>query len=169
MTLKTVFRALLLPALVAAAACGSTNSPTSPSGSSGGSGTTINLAGAWSGTLRDPGTNDPIRVSSWTATQSGSSVSGPLIVVVENGSVNVPTTLSGTVSGSQLTAATFRVAAGAIPDPTLAACTFSGTGNLAATANSLSGTLAMTFPPACVGPELVSDTPTATWTLSLTK
>jgi len=51
----------------------------------------------------------------------------------------------------------------------LAACAFSGTGTLAATASSLSGPLAMTFPPACVGEDLVSRTPTDTWTFSLTK
>jgi hypothetical protein len=178
MNITSLRVALIALVLVSSAACGSSgsSSPTSPSSTASGSGaasaSTLNLAGTWSGTMRDPTTNEPIRISSWTATQSGAAVSGPLIVVVdadEDGIVNVPSTFTGTVTSSQITAATFRVAAGAIPDPTLAACSFSGTGNLTATATSISGSLAMTFPPACVGRELVSETPTATWTISLTK
>jgi MFS family permease len=38
-----------------------------------------------------------------------------------------------------------------------------------ATASSISGPLAMTFPAACVGEDRVSNTPTAIWTFSLTK
>jgi hypothetical protein len=95
-------------------------------------------------------------------------VSGPVRVDIGAGQT-VIATLSGTISGTQLTSATFIVAAGAIPDPSLAACAFSGNGNLAATTSSLLGQLAMTFPPACVGEERVSNTPTAAWTFSLTK
>jgi hypothetical protein len=82
------------------------------------------------------------------------------------------TTLSGTVSGAQLTSTRFTVAAGSIPDPGLATCSISGTGTQAATATSISGTLAMTFAPAsqpCVGSDSgVNDTATDTWRLSLT-
>ncbi|MGE0444636.1 MAG: hypothetical protein AB7P99_05365 [Vicinamibacterales bacterium] len=168
-------RSLWLPCLALAMAittvgCGDdkVSNPAAPSSTST---TSLNLAGTWSGNFTEPGDNDPTRIGSWTATQTGSSVTGPLIVIADAGdgqAVNVPTTFGGTVTGNQL-AATFTVAAGAIPDPSLAACAFSGTGTLTATASSISGQLAMTFPPACVGEDLLSDTPTGTWIITLSK
>ena len=159
-----------LLALVASAACGDDKSSANPAAPSSAT-TTLNLAGTWTGSLSAPGDNDATRIRSWTATQTGSSVTGPLIVIAGGGDdtrMDVPTTFGGTVTGNQL-AATFTVAAGAIPDPSLAACAFTGTGTLTATASSISGQLAMSFPPACVGEELVSDTSTDTWTFTLTK
>jgi hypothetical protein len=168
--MKPLHCLLAVLALVASAACGDDKvaNPAAPSSTST---TSLNLAGTWSGNFTEPGDNDPTRIGSWTATQTGSSVTGPLIVVADAGggeSVNVPTTFGGTLTGNQL-AATFTVAAGAIPDPSLAACSFSGTGTLTATASSITGQLAMAFPPACVGEDLVSDVPTATWNISLSK
>lgn len=171
MTLRSLWLPCLALAMaITTVACGDDKvaNPAAPSSTTT---TTLNLAGTWSGNFTEPGDNDPTRIGSWTATQTGSTVNGPLIVVVDGGddeTVNVPTTLGGTITGNQL-AATFTVAAGAIPDPSLAACSFSGTGTLTATASSITGQLAMTFPPACVGEELVSDVPTATWNISLTK
>lgn len=132
---------------------------------------TLNLAGTWTGRFTVQGeTSECCQINSWTATQSGASVSGPMVIDVGEGLVNA--TLTGTVSGSQLTSATFTVAAGGIPDPSLASCSIRGTGTLAATATSISGPLAITItPPAapCVGSDGILETPTGTFTFSLTK
>ena len=128
----------------------------------------LNVAGTWTGRFTIPGESQCCQINSWTATQNGASVSGPVRIDVGEGQI-VSATLTGTISGAQLTSATFTVATGGIPDPSLAACAFTGTGTLAATTSSISGPLAMTFPPACVGEERVSRTSTATWTFSLTK
>jgi hypothetical protein len=171
MNLGIVIRTGLLAACLAAAvACSDSASgggtPTAPSPTP--AAPALNLGGAWAGTLQVEGESECCRVNSWTASQSGASVSGPLVLDVGEGQT-VTATLTGTVSGSQLAPATFTVAAGAIGDPNLRTCAFTGTGTLAATAASLSGTLAMTFPPACVGEELVSRTPTGTWRITLAK
>ena len=142
---------------------GSAVAPASPT-----SAPVLNVAGTWTGRFAQSGESECCAIASWIATQSGASVSGPVRIDVGEGQI-VIATLSGTVSGAQLTSVAFTVAAGAIPDPSLATCAFSGTGTLAATTSSISGPLAMTFPPACVGDERVNNTPTATWTFSLTK
>jgi hypothetical protein len=170
--MKGLTHALLALALLATTACGDDKSSANPAAPSSSSTPALNLAGTWSGTLGLQGESDPTRIRSWVAAQSGNTVTGPVIVIADGGDGqegDVPATLSGTVSGTQLTNVTFTVTPGAIPDPSLAACGFSGTGTFAATASSLSGTLAMTFPPACVGEELVSNTPTATWIFTLAK
>ena len=162
---------VLCSAVWFSASCGDSNSsPTSPSTP------TLNLTGTWTGTFSIPGDQDPVRIRSWTATQSGASVSGPMVLVVdeeEGQEFLVNATLTGTVSATQLTSATFTVAAGGIPDPGLATCSIRGTGTLAATAASISGPLAIAItPPAapCVGAGSgIIATPTDTWTFSLTK
>lgn len=164
-------RSLLFSICLATVGCSSDSgssgvTPTSPTSAP--AAPTLNVAGTWTGRLTVPGESQCCAINSWTATQSGASVSGPVRIDVGEGQI-VTATLTGSVSGAQLTSATFTVAAGAIPDPDLAACAFSGTGTLAATTSSMSGPLAMTFPPACVGDDRVSNTPTATWTFSLTK
>lgn len=160
------------------AGCGSDSgssavTPTSPTSAPA---PTLSLAGTWTGTFSIPGDQEPVRIRSWTASQSGASVSGPMVLVVDEDQgqeVLVNATLTGTVSGAQLTSATFTVAAGGIPDPGLAICSIRGTGTLAATATSMSGPLAIVIAPAslpCVGPdEGISNTATGTWTFSLTK
>jgi len=140
--------------------------PTSPTAAP--AAPTLNVAGTWTGRFAQSGESECCAINSWTATQSGANVSGPVRIDVGEGQI-VTATLSGTVSGAQLTSVTFTVAAGGIPDPALAACAFSGTGNLAATTSSISGPLVMTFPPACVGDERVSNSATETWTFTLTK
>jgi hypothetical protein len=153
--------------------CGSSSSssPTAPSGSAAPAASTLNLAGTWTGSIAVQGDPQPTPIRSWTITQTGASVSGPAVVGVEdeNGAqATVTATMSGTVSGSQLQA-TFTVPVGAIPDPSLAACGFSGTGTLTASASSISGPMTVTFPAACIGPDSVSRTPTATWTFTFSK
>ncbi|MBY0493260.1 MAG: hypothetical protein K2Y23_03495 [Cyanobacteria bacterium] len=87
-------------------------------------------------------------------------------MVLNVGTGNTQTTLTGTLSGAQLTSVTFNVP---FQEGFPQGCSFSGTGTLPASASSISGALAMTFPAACVGPERISSSATATWTLSLTK
>ena len=164
MSLGIVIRTALLGVCLAAAVGCSDSGNGTPTAAT----PALSLGGTWTGSFRIPGESECCRINSWTATQSGASVSGPVAIDVGEGQI-VNAVMVGTVSGTQLTSARFTVAAGAIPDPELAACAFSGTGTLAATASSLSGPLAMTFPPACVGEDLVSRTPTDTWTFSLTK
>ena len=76
---------------------------------------TLSLAGTWTGTISVPGESTGIRIISWTATQSGASASGPLLLDVGHNDAGVAqvanTTLSGTVSGSQLTSVTFNLTA----------------------------------------------------------
>ena len=160
-----ILASLVSVCVVSIAGCGSGSnsaSPTSPSPSPAPA-PALSLAGTWTGTITSPEKSIPVR--SWTAAQSGASASGPM--VIDGGGGNANATLTGTVAGAQLTAATFTVPAqsGGLPP----GCSFSGTGTLAATASSISGGLAMTFPPACVGPDNVSRTATATWTFSLAK
>ena len=147
----------------------SSASPTAPSATP-----SLNLAGTWSGTLSIPGESNAIHIRSWVATQSGANVTGPLIVEAgddDGQELLVTATLAGTVSGAQLTSATFTVAAGAIRG--LETCAIRGTGALAAAATSISGPLAVAItPPAapCVGTDTgVSNTATGTWMFSLTK
>jgi hypothetical protein len=87
-------------------------------------------------------------------------------MVLDANNANIQTTLAGTVAGAQITSVTFSVPTQTGVPP---GCSFSGTGTLAVTASSVSGPLTITFPAACVGPDNVSTTPTATWTFSLTK
>jgi hypothetical protein len=167
--------------VVSISACDSANSssPTSPSSTtSPASG--LNLSGTWTGSFSSAdgaASGSGIQLK-WTATQSGANVSGPIVLTVEGDDEGeedtvVNGTMSGTVSGAELTSTRFTVAAGSIPIPELSTCTISGTGTHAATTASISGPMAMTFGPAgapCVGQDSgVSNTPTDTWQLSLTK
>jgi hypothetical protein len=120
----------------------------------------LDLSGTWSGTLT-PGEAATVVIPSWIADQSGTSVSGPLIVDGGDGFI-VNTTLSGLVSGGQL------IATLTVPGiPGLPTCIFSGTGTLAAEASSISGSLAMTFSEDCIG--VVTATPTSTFIVSLAR
>jgi hypothetical protein len=71
----------------------------------------INLAGTWAGDLAVQGTTARM---TWTLTQSGSSVSGPVLVMLPNGIVLLNGALSGTINGNSLTY-TINVASGGIP------------------------------------------------------
>ena len=110
--------------------------------------------------------NETIPIRSWVATQTGANVSGP-VLFDQGGGPLVSATITGTVSGAQLQAATFTVVVGALTG--LEACSFSGTGTQTVTANSISGTMVMTFAAPCVGADFASPTATDTWTFSLTK
>jgi hypothetical protein len=136
-----------------------TPSPTTPAPTT--PAPTLNLAGTWTGTFRAatrPTETHPI--ISWTLAQSGANVSGPAVFGDGGGSG----TVAGGVSGAQLTSIVLNVVITDLPG-----CSYTGTGTLAATASSMSGTLAMTFTAPCVGPDLASVSATDTWTVALAK
>lgn len=130
-------RALLLVAALAfgaSVACSKSSpaSPTPPSTS------TLNLTGTWGGSAIDstgPG------VMTWQLTQSGTSVTGS-VVIADSLSVTIARgTLSGTLSGSSLQF-TVTIPAGGFDGN--ASCSGSFTGTASATASSLSGSYAGT-------------------------
>jgi hypothetical protein len=115
--------------LVGLAACteSSPNSPSTPAMTS--------FAGTWSGDLNLQTTATRM---TWTLTQSGTSVSGPVIVTLPSGIVLMNGTLNGTVSGSTLPY-TIAVSPGGIPSQP--ACG----GQLGGTVSEASGTSPVTL------------------------
>lgn len=91
--------------------------------------------------LGEPQSGSALRVT-WTATQTGATVSGPATLV--KAALNVPATgtMTGTLSGSQLTL-TYSVPAGAVP--VYLSCTIAGTGSAIASGQTISGNLQTTF------------------------
>jgi hypothetical protein len=161
--------------LAAAAACGSSGSssanPASASAASTVAAPSLNLAGSWSGKLNNVNsnggqgqTNPPS--ATWSATQSGSTVTGPFsLTIVDGGKSRTYTgTLTGTLSGEQLSL-NLSFPSGAFPES--AACTITGTGTATPTTTSISSTMAIVFAAPCVG--TVSDRPSETDQLTLSK
>jgi hypothetical protein len=158
--------------LVATAACGS-----SPGGSSGGSAnpgapsaSALDLSGAWSGKFvftQSDGTPDPNPgIVTWTATQAGSSVTGPLSLTVSDhgDSETFRGTLNGTLSGTQLSL-TLSFPAGTFVD--VPACAITGAGTATPTTSAITSTMTVSFGAACMG--TVSDRPSEVDQLQLTK
>ena len=154
-SLRSVFICI---ALIAAVSCGDSNkdnssgSPTSPT-------PTLNLAGTWSGTVREVGSTETLLQATWTATQSGSAVTGPFVLSRTGQTIQLNGTLAGTLSGTQL-ALTLTMPAGAFtPIGGPSTCSATGTGTSeATTATSVSSTLTLSYAASCVG----TFTPTAT-------
>ena len=154
--------------LVAATACGGSSNagsgPMEPSGSS------LNLAGSWSGKFiftQSDGTPDPNPgIVVWTATQSDSSVTGPLTLTVNENdtSETYRGTLSGTLSGAQLSLA-LSFPAGTFAE--VPACAITGSGTATPTSTAISSSLTISFGAACMG--TVSDRATETDQLQLTR
>jgi hypothetical protein len=101
----------------------SDSSPGAPSGPP-------NVSGTWAGDLTIQGSTSRM---TWTLSQTGAGVSGPVLVLLPNGIVLLNGTLAGTMAGSVLTY-TINVAAGAIPSQP--ACT----GQLGGSATFTAGT-----------------------------
>jgi hypothetical protein len=117
--------------LTLSAACGSKTTP-SP--------TPLNLAGTWSGTLVIPesATTGSALALTWTASQNGVNVSGPHTVTHPQTGLSFSGTLTGTLSGTNLTL-TMTVPRGNVPiSPT---CSITGVGVMSATTTSIAGTL----------------------------
>src|SRR6185369_9825881 len=109
------------------------DSPSSPTNNS--TTSTLNLAGRWSGNVSDssgPGTG------TFTLTQSGSSVSGPMAGRDTATGLNVSGSLQGTLNGSTLTF-TITVPVGGYPGA-FSVCSSTSTGTASVTATQISGT-----------------------------
>jgi hypothetical protein len=152
--------------MTSAAACSSSRSGgvTGPSPAA-----FLNLAGNWSGTVGDPGTDEAMNAS-WTATQNGAAITGPFTLQVrfsEDAPLQPITgILAGTISGTQL-ALTLTFPTGTFTWAGAPSCSVSATGLSTPTASALSASMAITFSTACIG--TIADEATDTDQLSLTK
>jgi len=124
-------RLVLFGTLVVCAGCGDSTPPSEPP---------ANLAGAWSGQFGTSASGTALRLT-WTATQSGSTATGPALLVKPSVGTEIPGTLSATINGNQA-ALSFSAAPGNVP--TVPACTAAGTGSGTIGANSILGTLNLT-------------------------
>ena len=114
--LRSVVSAVVLTALVGAGCSSIQSSATPPS-------QTIDLTGTWRGSFALQTTTSEMV---WTLTQSGSSVSGPVLVRLPSGVVLLNGFLTGTLSGSSL-AYTISVGQQGIPSQPTCAGQFGGT------------------------------------------
>jgi hypothetical protein len=78
----------------------------------------------------------------WVASQTGTTVSGSATLVKPATNIPATGTLTGTLTGSQLSL-TYLVPAGSVPG--FPGCTVSGTGLASATSSTISGMLSITF------------------------
>jgi len=142
--------ALAAVAAMLAGACGSSTSPS----------TALNLTGTWAGRLGQQQSGSALRLT-WTATQTGATVSGPATFVKPALDVPATGTMSGTLSGNQLTL-TYSVPAGTVP--VYLSCTIVGTGSVTASGDTISGNLQTAFTN-CLGSGLETpDSPQLTLT-----
>ncbi len=124
--------ASIVVVLLLAAGCSDKSTPTAPS--------PPNLTGTWSGALTLQDTPAQMK---WTLAQSGTAVSGPVLVLLPTGVVLMNGSLTGTLSGTTLTY-TIAVSPGGIPSNP--ACTGQLDGTAAVTsgaAPTLTGTYAL--------------------------
>ena len=125
---------LLVAALTLVAGC-SEKSPEAPSSS------IPNVTGTWTGDLTIEGVTGRM---TWTLTQSGTSVSGPVLVSLPSGTVLLNGTLTGTLTGTSLPY-TINITAGGVP--TRPSCTGQLTGTMTltvASSSTLQGPMAIT-------------------------
>lgn len=125
----------------------------------------INYGGTWKGTLGDTAV-DGVTVT-WTAAQSGSTVSGPVALRDPDGNAFAGT-VTGAISNAQL-AFTVTLPPGTFtPLGGPATCSVSGTGTTTtATATAISASLQLTFSASCIG--TITDNATETDQLTLAK
>ena len=123
--------ALIVVTAALAGACHGSTSPSPP----------LDLSGAWAGMLGQPQSGSALRVT-WTASQTGATVSGPATLVKP--ALNVPATgtMIGTLVGSQLML-TYSVPAGGVP--VYLSCTIAGSGSATASSQTITGNLQTTF------------------------
>ena len=122
---------LIAVAVAIAGACRGSTSPSPP----------LDLTGAWSGMLGQPLSGSALRMT-WSASQTGATVSGPATLVKP--ALNVPAagTMTGTLVGNQLML-TYSVPAGGVP--VYLSCTIAGSGSATASSQTISGSLQTTF------------------------
>ncbi|MCC7415674.1 MAG: hypothetical protein IT176_00925 [Acidobacteria bacterium] len=139
--MRRVVLGLILAFSVAACAADAPSPPAAPSNPN------ASIAGTWIGELPYQGTT--VRMT-WTLSQAGANVSGPVLIGFATGTVLVNGVLTGTVSGSALT---YTIAVGPGGIPLSPQCVGQLGGTMTASAGSVP-TLAGTF-------ALVSSTCTA--------
>jgi hypothetical protein len=128
-------RAWLLVAVLSLAAGCTEKSPQTPSNIA------PSVAGTWAGDLTIEGLTARM---TWMLTQSGTAVSGPVLVSLPSGTVLLNGTLTGTLTGTSLPY-TINIAAGGVP--TRPSCTGQLTGTMTltvATSSTLQGPMAIT-------------------------
>lgn len=132
--------ALCLACTLALAACSNDSSPSTPT-------QPTNVAGTWVGNVTVAGTSARM---TWTLSQTGTTVNGPVLLGLANGTVLLNGALTGTISGNSLTYS-IAVAPGGIPlQP---ACSGQITGTMAvaiASTSTLTGTPTITS--SCAAP-----------------
>lgn len=129
--MRPVLACVLMFAGMMTACGGSASTPSAP----------LNLTGSWSGMVGQSQSGSALRLT-WVATQTNTTVSGPATLVKPSANVPATGTMTGTLTGSQLTL-TYQVPAGSVP--VYLSCTVSGSGTAAATAQSIAGTLQLGF------------------------
>jgi len=139
---------------------GSSNTMTGP--------TTLSMAGSWTGTLKLPSSTSPYAVA-WMATQSGTAVTGPLVIKAADNGRDVAATLAGTVSETNAALMLTVATGGVIGAP---ACSFGGTGTATPSAGTshtptaVGAIMNLTFVAACSGTVSTGATDTGQLVLS---
>jgi hypothetical protein len=126
-----MLRVATLVALAAAVGCakggdpgGTTPTPTTPA----------NIAGTWSGAASD---SSGTGTMSWTVTQNGSTISGPLAIIATDVNVSGVGTLSGTVTGNTISF-TLTIPPGGFGAP-FASCSSTSSGTATVSGATISG------------------------------
>jgi hypothetical protein len=145
---RSLVGGVLLSVVFTVSAC-SDNSPTTPAAAP------LSLTGNWATTITFA---DISARMTWQLTQTGTNVSGPVLVSVPSGTVLLNGFLNGTLNGSSLDY-TITVAPGGIPNQT--GCGGQLKGTMTATQTTLAGSLGVASSNCTV--------PLATNTISMTK
>lgn len=118
----------------------------------------FNLTGTWSGTLSgEDGEQIPV---TWTASQFGESVEGPLVVATDEGEIIVA--VAGVITGGDMA---FTISVGAFP--TAPTCSAFGSGRSALTDSEISANVDVSYSVECIG--VVSSEPSESLHLSLSR
>ena len=132
--MKTLWRSVIVVLIGAAAGCGSDSGTVTSPGPA-------DVTGVWTGLLGAPGSGSALRMT-WVASQSGTSVGGPLTIVKPMSAVEAVGPLTGTISGGQLSLS-YAVTAGSVAG--FPSCSISGTGSGTFSGSTITGTLTLTF------------------------
>jgi hypothetical protein len=147
---RTVVVGLLLNSLIGVAACGS-DGPAMPTPAP------ITVNGTWAGAISVQGAAGQM---TWSLTQAGDAVTGPVLVTLPSGTVLLNGVLTGTVSGATLT---YSIAVGPDAIPSQPSCTGQMTGTTAITIATISTLIGpMTASSSNCAPPVASSTITLT-------
>lgn len=128
---------ILLVLFASAVACEDTPTDPTPIGNP----QPLALAGTWRGPIGVVAGSTSTATATWTVSQNGLNVTGPISLLNLSTNVTLSGTLAGTLSGTRLTV-TYSIPRGNVPG--VPDCSMSGTGSLEASATIMSGTLNVT-------------------------